>query len=219
MNTLTTKMIGWKEVIVIIGFIAMALITNASIIDMVASITGLLCVWLNARESIWNYSFGFINLGAYIYIFYNAKLYADMMLQMFFAVLMTYGIIVWLTKKEGHKVRPTRAITKLEAVLSVVFIIAVTYGWGTVLTHFTDAHIPFLDAFIATMSLVAQYFLSKKVLHTWLFWIAIDVLSIGMYTYKGLYMVAFTYVVFLVIASYGYISWKNEYHNKLKEVK
>ncbi|WP_239421827.1 nicotinamide riboside transporter PnuC [Bacillus sp. CGMCC 1.16541] len=196
---------------VLLAFIAFAIWTNSTTLEMLASLTGLICVWLNARENIWNYPVGFINVALFAYIFYEAKLYADMILQGFFAVLMVIGLYVWLTKRQGQKVRPTRKMTKAEVIGTIVFIPILGFAWGFALHQWTDASIPYIDATVAITSVVAQYFLSKKVLENWILWIAIDVVSIGMYVYKDLFMIAFTYVVFLMIAIYGWITWKREY--------
>jgi len=133
-----------------------------------------------------------------------------MTLQVFFFVLSIYGWVVWLTNREGSKVRPTRTLTWHLLVILGLILIAVTLIWGYVLKHFTDASIPYADAFIATLSLVAQYLISSKVLENWLCWVVVDVLSVAMYLYKGLNAVAFLYVIFLIIAAAGYFSWKRE---------
>lgn len=214
----TSLNLGLKEYVIALLFAVLAYATNASVLEIIASLTGLLCVWLNARENIWNYPFGFVNAVLFGIMFFQAKLYADMMLQGFFILLMIYGLVVWLTKRDGHVVRPTRSMTRFERYFTPFVIVGLTFIWGALLSSMTDASIPFLDAFIATLSVVAQWFLSKKVLENWVLWIIIDVLSVGMYIYKDLYIVAFTYLVFLVIATYGYISWKKEFHNKKVEI-
>jgi nicotinamide mononucleotide transporter len=169
---------------------------------------------MTAREHIWAWPIGLVNVGCFFFMFWEAKLYADMTLQVFFFVLSIYGWVVWLTKREGAKVRPTRTITWRLSVVLGLLLITVTLIWVYVLKHFTDASIPYADAFIATLSLLAQYLLSSKVLENWLCWVAVDVLSIAMYFYKGLNGVAFLYVIFLIIAAAGYISWKRELQSK-----
>ena len=133
------------------------------------------------------------------------------MLQVIFFVLSVYGWIMWLTNREGTKVRPTRKITpRLTLFLSLLFV-TVTLLWGYILQTYTDASIPYADALIATLSIIAQYLLSSKVLENWLLWIAVDVMSVAMYAYKDLYAVAFLYLIFLFIAIAGYIGWKREF--------
>jgi nicotinamide mononucleotide transporter len=200
----------WVLPVLFICMLAVAFYTSSTTLEIVATTTGLLCVWLTARENIWAWPIGLINVGCFFYMFWEVKLYADMTLQILFFVLSIYGWIFWLTKRGGAKVRPTRQMTVRSAGILAVLLVAVTGGWGFLLSTYTDASIPYVDAFIATLSIIAQYLLSSKVLENWLCWIAVDVLSIGMYAYKDLYAVAFLYLIFLGIAAAGFFSWRKE---------
>ncbi|WP_168122011.1 nicotinamide riboside transporter PnuC [Paenibacillus sp. HB172176] len=193
------------------GFmIAVAVYTSSTALEITATLTGLLCVWLTAREQIWAWPIGLVNVGCFFYMFWEVRLYADMTLQVFFFVLSVYGWIYWLKDRGSRKVRPTRRITSKNAALLLVLLIVVTELWGHLLSQYTDASIPYLDAFIATLSLIAQFLLSSKYLENWLCWIMVDILSIGMYSYKDLHALAFLYVIFLSIAVAGYLSWRKE---------
>lgn len=200
----------WTFVAAFVLMAAVAVYTSSTTLEIVATATGLVSVWLTARENIWAWPVGLVNVACFFFMFEEAKLYADMMLQVFFFLLSVYGWIVWLTKRGGADVRPTRRITVSFAVILGVLTVAVAWAWGYVLQAYTDASIPYADALIATLSLAAQFLLSSKVLENWLVWIAVDVLSIGMYAYKELYALAFLYVIFLLIAVSGYVSWKRE---------
>jgi nicotinamide mononucleotide transporter len=203
---------AWSFLALFICMVAIAIYTSSTAIEIVATTTGLLCVWLTAKENIWSWPVGLVNVGCFFVMFWEAKLYADTMLQVFFFILSVYGWIMWLTKREGTKVRPTRKITSRLTFILSVFLVVMTLLWGYVLQTYTDASIPYADAFIATLSLIAQYLLSSKVLENWLIWIAVDVMSVAMYAYKDLYAVAFLYLIFLFIAIAGYVGWKRALH-------
>jgi nicotinamide mononucleotide transporter len=194
-------------------FICMAICVflSTSMLEMVATLTGLLCVWLTTKENIWCWPIGLINVGCFFVMFYEAKLYADMTLQILFFILSIQGWVVWLTKRQNANVRPTKKLSARMMLILPIILILATIAWGYVLTRYTDASIPYLDAFIATLSIIAQFLLSSKILENWYVWIAVDVLSVGMYLYKDLYSVAFLYFVFLVLAIIGMISWKKTY--------
>jgi nicotinamide mononucleotide transporter len=200
------KMVQPTAVFLVLAAVAYA--TNSTWIEVVASVSGLFSVWLAAKENVWYYPVGFVNIVTFAYIFHGVQLYADFMLQLVFFALSVYGWWIWLTKREGRPVRPTTSLTRRGwgILLAAVPIIAVL--WGLLLNRYTDASIPYLDAFVATLSMAAQYLLSRKVLQNWYLWIAVDTLSIGMYWYKGLYMISFTYFVFLVICISGLLSWR-----------
>ncbi|WP_214626043.1 nicotinamide riboside transporter PnuC [Paenibacillus agaridevorans] len=206
----------WLLPLLFAAMLAIAWFTSSTTLEIVATTTGLLSVWLTARQNIWAWPVGLVNVGCFFFMFLEVKLYADMMLQVVFFVLSIYGWIVWLTKREGAKVRPTRNLTKPLAILLGMLAVAVTALWGYLLHAHTDASIPYADAFIATLSLIAQFLLSSKILQNWLVWIAVDVLSVGMYFYKELYALAFLYVIFLGIATSGYVSWKRDYDRAAK---
>lgn len=180
---------------------------SASPLEMVATLTGLLCVWLTAKENIWCWPIGLINVGCFFFMFYEAKLYADMTLQVLFFLLSIQGWIIWMTKRDQANVRPTTKVSSKMLMILPITLVVATILWGYVLTNYTDASIPYLDAFIAVLSIIAQYLLSSKILENWYAWIVVDVLSIGMYLYKDLYSVAFLYLVFLLIAISGLIQW------------
>jgi nicotinamide mononucleotide transporter len=195
----------------LIAILAVAYYTSSSPIEIAATTTGLAAVWLTAKEKIWTWPISLINVTCFFYMFLDVKLYADMTLQVLFFILSIYGWIIWMTKRGEAAVRPTRVWNVKLAALLGGFIVIFTTVWGLVLDVYTDASIPYLDAFIATLSLTAQFLLSYKILQNWYFWILVDVLSMGMYFYKELYTTSFLYVIFLGIAIMGLIDWKREY--------
>lgn len=200
-------------------FVVIAYTTSSSWIEIIASSTGLICVFLAGRENIWNYPFGFVNAGLFAYIFYNVNLYADALLQIIFFVLMAIGWVIWLTKRQGQKVRPTRTMTTKELKYGFIAAITISFSWGFYLHTNTDASLPYLDAIVATLSILAQYFLSKKVLQNWIIWIVVDIMSIGLYLYKGLPIIAFTYAVFLIICVASYFQWLGHMRTTRRAIK
>lgn len=196
------------------AMLAVAYYTSSGPLEIAATTTGLLSVWFTARQNVWAWPIGLVNVACFFYMFYEVKLYADMTLQVLFFFLSVYGWVIWLTKRENAPVRPTRRIPLRLSILLGAALPAATWGWGYVLSRYTDASIPYADAFIATLSVMAQYLLSYKILENWLVWIAVDALSIGMYAYKGLDALAFLYIIFLCIAIAGWMAWKRDYDRK-----
>jgi len=201
----------WTMAGLVVMMLAVAYVTSSTALEIVATLTGLICVWLTAREHIWAWPIGLVNVACFFYMFWEVKLYADMMLQVIFFILSVYGWVVWLTKRGAAKVRPSTRIKGRTVLLLIVFLVAVSGGWGYLLSQYTDASIPYADAFIATLSLIAQFLLSSKVLENWYCWLLVDALSIGMYAYKELYLLAVLYVVFFCIAAMGLYSWKKQW--------
>lgn len=205
----------YQTAVVFLLLAAIAYATNSTWIEIIASVTGLFSVWLAAKENVWYYPVGFVNIITFAYIFHGVQLYADFTLQIVFFALSVYGWWIWLTKREGRPVRPTTSLTRRGWLFIILAVPAIAAVWGLMLTQFTDASIPYVDAFVATLSMTAQYLLSRKTLQNWYLWITVDVLSVGMYWYKGLYTISFTYFIFLLICIAGLVSWKTAYRQPI----
>jgi nicotinamide mononucleotide transporter len=179
-----------------------------SALELAAAITGAISVWLSVRQNIWSWPTAIVNVVLYTVVFWDAKLYADMGLQVIYAVLSLYGWYQWLYGGEGRtELRVTRTPPRLGAILAVVAAAGSAF-LGTLLRHTTDAALPFMDSFLSSTSLVAQWMMTKKLVENWLVWIAVDVLYVGMFVFKGLYLTAGLYAVFLVLAVRGYLDWR-----------
>ena len=177
-------------------------------LELFAAVTGAVSVWLSVRQNIWSWPTAIVNVVLYAIVFYDAKLYADMGLQVVYAVLSVYGWYEWLYGGEGRTVlRVTRTTPRIAAVLTLIAA-AGSALLGTVLHRATDAALPFMDSFLSSTSLVAQWMMTKKLLENWLVWIAVDVLYVGMFLFKGLYVTAGLYAVFLALAVRGYLDWR-----------
>ncbi len=179
-----------------------------STLELFAAVTGAISVWLSVRQNIWSWPTAIVNVVLYAVVFWEAKLYADMGLQIIYAVLSIYGWYEWLYGGEGRtRLRVTRTTPRLGVLLT---LIAATGSalLGTLLHRTTDAALPFMDSALTSASLVAQWQMTKKLLENWLLWIAVDVLYVGMFIYKGLYLTAGLYAVFLVLAVKGYVDWR-----------
>jgi nicotinamide mononucleotide transporter len=177
-------------------------------LELVAAIVGAVSVWLSVRQNIWSWPTAIVNVVLYALVFYDAKLYADMGLQVIYAVLSIYGWYEWLYGGEGRtELRVTRTAGRLWTVL-----LAIAAGGsavlGIVLHHETDAALPYMDASLSSTSLVAQWMMTRKLLENWLVWIAVDVLYVGMFIFKHLYLTAGLYAVFLALAVRGYVDWR-----------
>ncbi len=179
-----------------------------TVAEIAAVILGLISVYLVTRQNVWCYPLGIISVFIYLFIFFEVKLYADMGLQLFFIVLQVYGWYQWLYGGADHSaLRVTRAHRSIHG-WTVIFTAAATAGLGYILHRNTDASIPFLDSFLAALSMAAQWMMAKKYIENWILWMAVNIGSIGMFGYKELYLTMVLYGVYLVLAVVGYIEWQ-----------
>lgn len=180
--------------------------------ELLAAAVGALSVWLSVRQNIWSWPTAIVNVVLYTIVFYDAKLYADMGLQVIYAILSLYGWYQWLYGGEGHtELHVTRTTPALGALLAAIAA-AGSVALGVVLHRATDAALPFMDSFLSSTSLVAQWMMTKKKLENWLVWILVDVLYVGMFIFKSLYLTAGLYAVFLALAVKGYLDWRRALH-------
>lgn len=182
-----------------------------SLLEAFGVITGILCVYLAAKNKIWGWPIAIISVIIYIFIFIEAKLYADTGLQVYFLFMNIYGWYYWSRKPDHHKKVLVSIITKREIIFSVIAIVVFAGGLGFLLESETDASFPFIDSFCTACSLVAQIFLARKVLENWLIWIFVDIIYVGVYLVKDLNLTAGMYALYIIIAATGYMNWKKEY--------
>ncbi len=176
--------------------------------EVAGFVTGVVAVWLTAKESPWCWPAGLVNVSLYIVVFWQAKLYADMGLQVVYVGVCLYGWWEWLHGGPGGgRLAVSRAPRRWLAGLSVAGA-AFAVALGLFLTRKTDASLPFWDATTTAYSLVAQLLQSRKWIETWWFWIAVDVVYVGVYVAKGLYLTAVLYGVFLGLCVLGLREWR-----------
>lgn len=179
-----------------------------SLFELIATLLGLACVLLTVRQHVGCWPTGLAMVAMYIVIFYEAKLYSDMLLQVVYVFLQIYGWYAWV--RGGEERRPLRVgrLGRYGWAWSLAACAAGTISLGTGMARYTDAALPYVDAFATSTSLVAQWHLGRKRLESWLFWITVDVVSIGMYVQKRLWPTAVLYVAFLALATWGWFEWR-----------
>ena len=185
---------------------------NGHFIEFLATITGIICVYLNTRENVWGWPIGIVSVGLSIQVYWEALLLSDALLHIIYVILGFYGWYQWLHGKSGNQ-KLKISTTKLQEWLLLLIIGSVSsFILGSVmkLIKITIA-VPYLDAITTCFSLLAQWQLAKKRLENWLLWIGVDILASGIYLYKGLYFFTVLYLVYLILATIGYLKWKKKF--------
>ena len=179
-------------------------------LEVLGTLVGLIYLWLEYRASIYLWITSVIMPAIYIFVYYEAGLYADFGINIYYLGAAVYGWLVW---KYGHKSADLHElpITKmpkrswLKAL--VVFLVAqILIAW--ILINFTDSDVPWWDAFTTALSIIGMWMLARKYLEQWLVWIVVDVVCVGLYIYKGLYFTSGLYALYSVIAVFGWLNWK-----------
>lgn len=183
-------------------------------LEIFGAFFGFMAVYFTIKQNIWCWYFGLFQVILYCFIFYTAKLYSDMILHVVYVFLQVFG---WYNWKYGGSNHSTLRITLIKnEMFWIGSTILLSFCLGYIMQTKTDASFPYEDAFITIASLVAQYLMIKKVLHSWMFWIVVDVVAIGVYWYKGLYFTTGLYVLFLIMAVIGYLEWRKVYNEEFE---
>lgn len=181
-----------------------------SAIELVAASLGVISVYLTARQHWLCWPIGALMVALYTVIFYQAKLYADMGLQVVYFYLQFFGWYQWLRGGSG---RTVLVVSRTAPVLWALLLgvgsgFAVVLGW--ILAHYTDASLPYIDAAITGFSLIAQYMMAVKKIENWLVWFVVDSVAIAVFYHKQLYATAVLYAVFLLLCIVGYRHWRRD---------
>lgn len=183
-------------------------------LELIAALLGALSVGLLVVRNVWAFPIGIAMVLLYTVVFYQAKYYADMCLQVAYVVMQIQGWYEWTRGDRGVGDKITvRRLVPFQWVWLLLAVGGGTAFIGLALQRFTDASLPWLDAFTTSVSLVAQWCLNKKYLENWALWIFVDIIYLYQYSYKALYFTTALYAVFLGLAIAGHVAWRKAVPN------
>lgn len=186
-------------------------------LEIAGTIVGLIYLWLEYKASIWLWVANVIMPAIYVVVYYEAGLYADFGINIYYLLVSVYGIFYWW---KGYRLHNQSLQTEMKVtespiihtpvwmwsrliVISMILLIVIV----SILIQYTDSTVPWLDSFTTALSIVAMWMLARKYVEQWLIWIVVDTVSAGLYIYKGLYFTAGLYTFYAIIAYFGYKEW------------
>jgi nicotinamide mononucleotide transporter len=180
-------------------------------LEIIAVVLSLAMVGCNIRVIHWAWPLAAISSVLYFLIFWNALLYAEAWLQVFFAVVAIWGWSQWLrgVRADGSVLQ----VSRLSRTIAIQMIAASAVLWGVTgyfLQKFTSTDVPWWDAFPVGISIVGQYLLGRKYIENWLAWIVANIVSMGLFAYKGLWLTLGLYGVFVVLSVVGWLQWQRK---------
>lgn len=180
-------------------------------------ITGFLYLLLEIRQHKAMWVVGFLTSLVYVFIFFFAKIYADMGLNIYYVAISIYGFKKWTDTKNNatgeivsdHTILYRHITWPLFAGItsSILAIYAILYY---VLRTFTDSPIPAGDAFTTSVGIVATWMLARRIIEHWIFWVIVNLVSVYLYYLRGLYPTMFLYICYAILAVAGYFTWKKK---------
>ncbi|HEX5419235.1 MAG TPA: nicotinamide riboside transporter PnuC [Gammaproteobacteria bacterium] len=191
--------------------IGTGLLASLPPLETASTVLAVLYLLLVIRENIWCWTAGLISVLLSLVVFWNARLYMESGLQVFYAVMSVYGWYQWQfggPREEGTPIRlwPPRVHG---AALGVTAVLTVAFGYY--LLRYTNEARPFVDSFTTIGALVATYMVAKKVLENWRYWFVIDAVSAYLYLSRGLFLYAALFAVYLVMIIIGYRAWARQW--------
>lgn len=185
------------------------------VLEIIGTVIGLLYLYLEYKASIYLWIAGILMPLVYIFVYYDSGFYADMGINVYYLGASVYGWLMWVGRSRrssdgegGEKVsspigRMPRKYWWPMAGVSAVLLLFIAW----ILINFTDSDVAWGDSFTTALSVVAMWMLARKYVEQWLLWIAVDVVCVVLYLYKGLYPTAILYALYSVIAVAGYFKW------------
>jgi nicotinamide mononucleotide transporter len=178
-----------------------------SFVEIAANAFNAASIFLAGRNSIHMWWTTLVNCALFAYVFYNARLYADVTLQAFFIATAVVGWWRWLHGRGGTQLPVRHSAPALNA-LSIAAAVIVTVGYGWLLHRFTDAYAPFLDSTILAFSVVGQFLLIDRRVESWWCWLLVNTIAVPLYATRGLYLTAVLYAAFWVNAVVALRRWR-----------
>lgn len=179
------------------------------LLEILGTIVGLIYLWLEYKASIYLWVASVIMPAIYLVVFYDAGLYADTAINIYYLIIAIYGFWAWRRGKDSSApvlkishitARQGVAMVALYAVLQIVISLA--------LIHLTDSDVAWFNGLTSALSIVGMWMLARKYIEQWIVWGVVDILSAGLYLHKGLYFTAVLYILYAIIALFGYRKWQ-----------
>jgi nicotinamide mononucleotide transporter len=187
------------------------LIASLSWIETGAVAFALAYLVLAIRQSQLCWPAAMISVALSLVLFYDARLYMEAALQVFYFAIAIYGWYQWRLGGTGHTgVAITLWSARTHAVV-IVAVIALSASFGAALAARTDAALPYADSFTTIGALVATYMVARKVLENWIYWFVLDSVSVFVYVARELYLYAALFVLYLVLIVIGYRRWRADW--------
>ena len=143
----------------------------------------------------------------YLYVMYQAGLYMESLLQVFYLCMGFYGLSQWSKTINDNQNTYVDLWSIGNHIFAISLVIVLSFLSGILLSNFSNAALPFIDAFTTWGAIVASYMVAKKILENWIYWFVIDFISVFIFASRGLYFTSALFVTYLVIIYFGYKSW------------
>lgn len=184
-------------------------------LEVIAVICGLLYLVLILRENIWGWFFALVSTSLYIHLFWDATLYMESALNVYYVIMAFVGWWQWkhgkISSNESLHIQ-TWPISR--HAIAIAFVLILSYISGYLLNTYTDASYSYLDSFTSWSAVFATWLVARKVLSNWIYWIVIDIIGSWVFWQKGFYLTSLLFGLYTIIAIFGFIEWRKRYRQQ-----
>lgn len=190
-------------------------------LEAIAVVMGIVSVWYSRKENILVFPTGIINTTLYIYLSFKGNLLGEASVNLYYTIMSLYGWYWWSRKKEDqvtNALQITISNTKQKLQQFLVFsgfYVILFFVLEFLKNNFAPDAIPWADAFASASAYTAMWLMAKKKVESWIWWIVTNITSIPLYFIKGYAFTSFQFIVLLILAVAGYISWNKKAKQKL----
>jgi nicotinamide mononucleotide transporter len=173
-------------------------------------ISGLACVWLVIRQNIWTFPVGLVYAFVSVAVFFDQRLYADVLLSGYYVLMNAYGWYYWSyggSRSASDELAPSFTPARTLAWLGVVVAAGIAL-MGSFFDTQTEADLPYWDSATTVMSFAAMWMTARKYIENWVLWLVVDVIATVMYAVKGIELYALLYAIYLGMAVMGWRAWR-----------
>lgn len=163
---------------------------------------------LAIRQNIWCWAAAAVSTLIYLFIMFDAKLYMESVLQLFYLAMAAYGWYQWRQHDQNDEVLQVRTWPLSYHLFAIASVLILVFASGHLLSEYSDAALPHLDSFTTWGAVIATFMVARKILENWVYWFVIDAVSVGLYLNRGLLLTALLFVLYLVLIILGYRSWR-----------
>ena len=191
--------------------------TYEILLEVIAIFFGLVSVWYAKKDNIWVFPTGIINTAIYVYLLWKWSLLGDMMINFYYVIMSIYGWYHWTRKKDDVvQFKISRMNTYEKKVSIVIFVLTIgfvlaVYTFFDKFTHWTS----YIDTLVTGIFFVGMWLMARRKIENWILWIVGDIISIPMYFVKGYSFTSIQYLIFTIIAIFGYLEWKRTLQQKI----
>ncbi|MEW7289841.1 nicotinamide riboside transporter PnuC [Aquimarina sp. 2304DJ70-9] len=189
-------------------------------LEVIAVLFGIASVFFAWFNKIWVYPTGIVSTAIYVYLLLKWALLGDMMINAYYFIMSIYGWYVWTRKIDETRVTPISRTTSIEKIIEVsIFIATLIFVYVVYITFDKwNDWTAYVDTLTTAIFFVGMWLMARRKIENWIFWIVGDIISVPLYFYKGFTFTSFQYILFTIMAIFGYLAWKKSLDKNLATV-